>query len=329
MIVLLSTNEFEYSTDEIVEWLDYYKTDFVRFNGEELEMSKISLSIENDEIEYFLSKKINLYKKLTIFNRRWTRFSFIDKINDGHEPKLVNDIRTFLKLEFSSVSHYLFGILLANENSIWIDRPDSVRLNKLLVLNLAKKYGLQIPKTLVTNRKQDLIGFKNKYGRIITKSIGEIISLTSAKYMFALGTKEVTNDTIKELPLRFYVSLFQELIEKKYEIRVFYLDGQFYSMAIFSQRRQESKIDFRNYNLNDPDRMVPFVLPADIEVKLKKLMNALSLKTGSIDLICDKMNNFIFLEVNPVGQFGMVSKPCNYYLEKIIAEYLIKTDSND
>ena len=31
----------------------------------------------------------------------------------------------------------------------------------------------------------------------------------------------------------------------------------------------------------------------------------------------------VFLEVNPVGQFGMVSLPCNYQLEKRIAQYLI------
>ena len=28
-------------------------------------------------------------------------------------------------------------------------------------------------------------------------------------------------------------------------------------------------------------------------------------------------------QVNPVGQFSMVSKPCNYYLEKEVAKYLI------
>jgi hypothetical protein len=33
----------------------------------------------------------------------------------------------------------------------------------------------------------------------------------------------------------------------------------------------------------------------------------------------------VFLEINPVGQFGMVSHPCNYYLEKRIAQNLINS----
>lgn len=48
-------------------------------------------------------------------------------------------------------------------------------------------------------------------------------------------------------------------------------------------------------------------------------MRIISLETGSIDLILTKDGLFIFLEVNPVGQFGMTSYPCNYYLEKLIA----------
>jgi hypothetical protein len=36
-----------------------------------------------------------------------------------------------------------------------------------------------------------------------------------------------------------------------------------------------------------------------------------------------KKGEYVFLEVNPIGQFGMVSAPCNYNLEKKIAQYLI------
>jgi D-alanine-D-alanine ligase-like ATP-grasp enzyme len=52
-------------------------------------------------------------------------------------------------------------------------------------------------------------------------------------------------------------------------------------------------------------------------------MQKLKLNTGSIDMIYTNDSKFIFLEVNPVGQFGMVSKPCNYNLEKKIALNII------
>ena len=51
-------------------------------------------------------------------------------------------------------------------------------------------------------------------------------------------------------------------------------------------------------------------------------MYKLELNSGSIDLILDKKNRFVFLEINPIGQFGMTSFPCNYSIEKEIAKYL-------
>lgn len=43
-------------------------------------------------------------------------------------------------------------------------------------------------------------------------------------------------------------------------------------------------------------------------------------------MIYNNDNDFVFLEINPVGQFGMTSNPCNYNLDKIIAEKLITED---
>jgi glutathione synthase/RimK-type ligase-like ATP-grasp enzyme len=126
------------------------------------------------------------------------------------------------------------------------------------------------------------------------------------------------------LPLNFFPSLFQQKIEKKYELRVFYLNNVFYSMAIFSQNDMKTKIDFRNYNYKTPNRNVPYKLPLEIESKLHLLMLQLELTTASIDLIVDLNENYVFLEVNPDGQFGMISYPCNYYLEKEIANQLTK-----
>jgi glutathione synthase/RimK-type ligase-like ATP-grasp enzyme len=52
-------------------------------------------------------------------------------------------------------------------------------------------------------------------------------------------------------------------------------------------------------------------------------MKTIGMKSGSIDLIVDENNDYIFLEVNPIGQFAQVSIPCNYYIEEYIANYLI------
>ena len=126
----------------------------------------------------------------------------------------------------------------------------------------------------------------------------------------------------KSISDTFFPSLVQNYIPKKIELRIFYLEGEFFSMAIFSQKDNKTNIDFRNYNDDKPNRTVPYKIPKDVEQKLDLLMKTLGLNSGSIDMIVTPDNEYVFLEVNPVGQFGMVSYPCNYNLEKRIAEYL-------
>ena len=91
-------------------------------------------------------------------------------------------------------------------------------------------------------------------------------------------------------------------------------------MAIFSQEDKQTVIDFRNYNDQIPNRYVPYKLPHNIEDKIDKFMHKMNLDTGSIDMIVTPDLKYIFLEVNPVGQYDMVSVPCNYYLHKKIAQ---------
>ena len=124
----------------------------------------------------------------------------------------------------------------------------------------------------------------------------------------------------------FAPSLVQRLVPKQYELRVFYLDGECYTMATFSQQRQRSAMDFRNIDWKDPPRQVPYQLPRQVAEHAHSLMTALGLNSGSLDIIKGTDDRYYFLEVNPIGQFGMVAFPCNYPLFEKIALHLIQHD---
>ncbi len=188
----------------------------------------------------------------------------------------------------------------------------------------AKDEGINIPATIISNNKNDLLKFKEEHTKIITKPLGEVITFETSNELFFTRTVLIDDGKLKEIDDYFFPSLFQEYIEKEIEIRSFYLEGNFYSMAIFSQLDTKTEVDFRNYNDGNPNRTVPINLPDSLKCKLTVLMEKLNLNTGSLDLILTPKGEFYFLEVNPVGQFGMTSYPCNYYLEKRIAESLIK-----
>ena len=106
------------------------------------------------------------------------------------------------------------------------------------------------------------------------------------------------------------------------------MENNFYPMAIFSQNDETTKIDYRNYNYDKPNRNVPFVLPKLILKKIKKFISKLEINTGSIDLIINKKGDYFFLEINPMGQYDWVSQNCNYYIDKDIAEILISKLNN-
>ena len=93
-------------------------------------------------------------------------------------------------------------------------------------------------------------------------------------------------------------------------------------MAIFSQADPRTREDFRHYNLARPARSVPYRLPPATAAAVTALMRELGLPTGSLDLVHTPAGEDVFLEVNVIGQFGMVSHPCNYYLELAVAKLL-------
>ena len=195
-------------------------------------------------------------------------------------------------------------------------------LNKIDVLIEAKKIGIQVPEYLLTNSKIELLEFKNTHQKIITKPIYNampiIINDQKKGYMY---TNIVNDVVISKLPNEFFPSFFQECISKDYEIRVFYLDGNFFSSAIFSSSEDDS-IDYRNKKKNKI-HPVPYKLPIALEKKLNSLMRKLKLNTGSIDLIKCISGDYYFLEINPCGQYEAISTMCNYQLNKKIAEWLM------
>ncbi|SJL24237.1 grasp-with-spasm system ATP-grasp peptide maturase [Porphyromonas gingivalis] len=222
----------------------------------------------------------------------------------------------------------LFAIFLKmlTMHSKSLGNPFIMGLNKMRILCMAKSIGLTIPNSWIFTKKEDVIKIVNDTSvrSLITKPIEEGFYYFSENYSYNVLTSRVDNYFIESLPKDFPPSFFQEEIKKEFEIRSFYIDGDFYSMAIFSQDDQQTEIDYRNYNLSHPNKVCAYTLPLTVRKKLRRLFNEIGLNCGSVDLIKSVDGDFVFLEINPVGQFGMVSRPCNYNLEYLVAKWLIE-----
>lgn len=201
--------------------------------------------------------------------------------------------------------------------------------NKIEFLEVCTSLGIEVPKTLITRSKQQLLEFwKNCREEIITKSLAfpfECINYTDSGEMdsYRMGyTVSVGKPELEVLPDFFDLSMFQEKLDKLFEIRCIYLNGKVYSQAIFSQSREQAALDYR-LGYDSGIRMCNYTLPEIIEKQVLELMAALDLNFGSLDLVVTKDKRYVFLEVNPNGQYGAVSQTTNSHVDYEVAKFLM------
>lgn len=315
-MILILSNDLDTTTGDVIDILLFkYYMDCIRIN----EFSLDSLPILKIEINNKTGTSIYINNQKVKFV--WCRKTPKLVVPSSHYLQLEN----FYKKEYNALLSFfdLDGALKpSNLGSVSFNPYD---VNKLHVLSVANEVGLKIPETIIVNNKVDYTAFLelNNF-ECITKPIQSITIVHNEED--GVISKMLTAKVLKEdsVPDVFFPSLFQKEILKKYEIRVFYIAGKFYSLAIFSQSNDKTRVDFRNYDNIKPNRLMNYKLPEFIEAKIEKLMNRLKLKTGSIDIIYSTDNDFVFLEVNPSGLLGHFTE-ANVDLNKVIAQYIKET----
>jgi|688.fasta_scaffold230815_3 ATP-GRASP peptide maturase of grasp-with-spasm system len=312
-MVLVIATENDSATSDIIRWLEYFKCNFEIIN-ENNKVCELIIDVSKNEYQLTLSNSFLLNENnVSSIWLRNGKIYFEDPVSrssdilENHYKNELETINQFLLSRFNE--KFLLGNCRFNP------------LNKLIVLKMAEKIGFKTPNpTLITNRKS-LLGNSLKNSSFISKTIGEIINDydSEQKLIIKMRTSEI-DSTIQE---GFFPSLLQSNILKRYEIRTFVFNENFYSIAIFSQHENSTRIDFRNDDNENLVRYVPYELEDDIKCKIISLMLELNLKIGSVDLIKAVDGSIYFLEINPSGQFGFVSYYGNYFIEKKIAETLI------
>ncbi|HSD14686.1 MAG TPA: grasp-with-spasm system ATP-grasp peptide maturase [Flavobacterium sp.] len=311
-LILICSDVSEASTDVVCSWLAYYGKKFVRISSNNvITIKRIIIDEKNEDILFSID---NLEYMLSDFKSYWYRrshlkFADFKSVEFNYEVlDLSCEVSSFLKKEYSKVIEYF--VYKLDELAV-LNKFDDNNINKLRVLSLAKCLNLKIPSS---NILDDLKVLDLTDKRYVTKAISDFMIKKDGKVFYSM-TQKVNCEDGENM----FYSLVQEEITKKFEIRSFFFNNYFYSSAIFSQENEKTSLDFRNYDHENPNRVVPFKLPNFIEEKLLQLCKILELKSGSFDLAYTKNGDYVLFEVNPVGQFEQVSDPCNYNIHKEIA----------
>ena len=300
-MILIITNSNDLTTNEVVKWLILLKKKFIRTNNNEIFKIKVKekrIFLKGIQNEFYLDEISSV----------WYRRGSIRFYKESYNNVAVN--------RYMTETYYWLAdfILKTLESKRHINKQSNSSVNKLWVLKIAKEVGLKVPSYFLSDNLNNV-----ELGKTITKTLNEGGMILDYKDdMDALIYTTVVNKIKKT---SFFPTFFQEKIKKDFDLRVFYLNKKIWSFAIISQNDKKTEVDFRRYNDERPNRIVKYELPKEVESKIRLIMRELDLNSGSLDFVRSN-NEFYFLEINPIGQFGNFSLFCNVNLEKEIAKYL-------
>jgi hypothetical protein len=181
--------------------------------------------------------------------------------------------------------------------------------SKAVQLAEAARLGFAVPRTLLSNDPERIREFlAARRGRAIYKPFFPA-GWEGATTTAVLGTSEIEpEDLPPDEILRATPGIFQERIEKAYELRVTAFGGFLAAARLDTQAVPEARLDSRAAGPSVPIR--PAELPPAVERRCFELLERLGLVFGCFDFAVTPEGEHVFFEVNPAGQFLWVEEVC-------------------
>lgn len=193
--------------------------------------------------------------------------------------------------------------------------------NKLVHLALSVQLGIATPQTLLTSSPDDAERFVDLVGRAVLKSQRSVY-LKRPDGLHAVYTTRVDERLRVQLGrVAATPTLFQEELEKLYELRITVVDGRCFACRIDSQASQLTELDYRKYDFEHVAH-TPYDLPPHVAQQCCALLAATGLPFGSMDFARTTDGRYIFLDLNLNGQWLWTEELAGLPISIAIADYL-------
>lgn len=320
-ILLLTHSKDYYTIDRVEEAIARKGCRPLRFNTDKFpQQVKLSIYLEKGEVVLSLEDE-DLQKKFYAKDvySIWVRKIGIPYISENMDPLLRQGCIT--------ESQEVLEIFLRVFDQVrWVDDPARVRKaeDKLYQLRMAQSVGLVTPRTLITNDPQKVRDFyHSSEGNIVAKMITPLTVSMEGNTPFVHTSRIKPGDLEHLESLRYSPMTFQEYISKKYELRIIYVDGEIFTGALHWKTPGEAPVDWRSPG-QEVFKWEHFNLPETLGNKIRALMKQVGLYFGALDVILTPEGQYVFLEVNPTGEWGMLERDLGLTISEAIANALIK-----
>jgi hypothetical protein len=193
---------------------------------------------------------------------------------------------------------------------------------KAAQLATAARLGFELPPTLFTTNPRDFLAFYREHaGNVISKlPSGALYRQQSdvARYTQVVSTREVAYArSLRRCPV-----IFQAYVPKQLEVRVTVVGSAIFAAEIHSQHTHRTRHDWRRYDhLETP--YLPHDLPAEVAKRCLRLVDELDLCYGAIDLVLTPDGRYVFLEINPNGQYLWIEHATGMPITGAICDLLL------
>ncbi len=248
----------------------------------------------------------------------WTRSlwppTVLDQVDEQHREGCRDQSREALE-----------GFLDGLAEARWISPLFQISRssNKIRQQRLAAEVGLSTPPTLVTNDPDQARAFYLEHqGQVVAKML-HALGRFMGKPKVWVPTSELTEQDLEHLDgLRLAPMIFQKKISKAKELRIKFINDRLFVGAVEGFQTAAGAVDWRQSEAQEVG-WLPGSVPAEVEGKLCRLMAALGLIAGAIDLIVTPSGDHVFLEVNPLGEWGMLERDLDLPIASAVADALL------
>jgi glutathione synthase/RimK-type ligase-like ATP-grasp enzyme len=288
--------------------------------------SQSSISLDLDERGFFRKtlciqgRTVNLDDVTAVWLRRPNPVEAGPTVTD-------TQVREWIRQTASDTLNGAFELL----DCLWVPAsPRALRAasDKLGQLQAAAEIGFRVPRTCITNSPDAFLDlYSHTDGGMISKAV------TGATLHDAKGEPIPTYTTVirrrhalNARSVSLAPAIFQAYVPKRLELRITLVGDRLFPVAIDSQNSRATKHDWRHYD-DDHTTYTPVELPADIAEKCAHLLRRYGLSFGAIDMVLTPDGEYVFLEINPNGQWAWVADLTELPIADAIADLLLSGTS--
>jgi hypothetical protein len=309
-MLLILTSDKDLTADFLICELIDRRLPYFRANAEELSGADATFFLSENGIRRNLTigpRSVDLGEVRSVWYRRVVQPHPAKTLQPSEQAFVAGELR-----------HFAMGLVL-NPRAIWVNPIEKVAIaeHKLYQLQVARRLGFRVPRTLVSNKLDELQKFctSNEYGTICKPIFHGMYVDGASRY--SVYTRRVASDSLDQDSIAVCPVLLQEEIRRTADVRVTIIGTKCFVADITGD---STLVDWR-----DPDISVEYTssnIDEATRTACKAMLDELGLLYGAFDFVRTPQGNLVFLEVNPTGEWAWLEDRLGFPMRAAFIELL-------